>query len=242
MKKIIISDFDDTLYIKGSINKADIDKINDFRSNGNLFVIATGSSYTSFYKKLGKSNLQFDYLIVNHGSTIYKNDKIIFNEVIERRIIEDLIKRYSLENNYTLDTKKLGNFFSCAKEGLVKPNEKDITKVHIELDSNVIDKEIKYLTEKYRDMLNIYGRVFKNDIEIISNKASKIIAVKKILQLEGINDKDVYTIGDGESDLEMIRKYNGYAVKNCNDKLNQYCIKNVKCVSEMIDEILKNKK
>lgn len=91
IKKVIISDFDDTLYVDNKISDKDIESINKFREDGNLFVIATGSSYTSFLRKVGNSKLIYDYLIVNHGSTILKKDDIIFNEVLDINTFEDII-------------------------------------------------------------------------------------------------------------------------------------------------------
>ena len=45
---MIVSDFDNTLYYHGFIDPKVVLKISEFRKNGNIFVIATGSSYTSF--------------------------------------------------------------------------------------------------------------------------------------------------------------------------------------------------
>ena len=182
IKKVIISDFDDTLYVDNKISDKDIESINKFREDGNLFVIATGSSYTSFLRKVGNSKLIYDYLIVNHGSTILKKDDIIFNEVLDINTFEDIIKRYNLkdENNYTLIKNTTGNFFSTAKEGLVTPNTENITKVHLEFTEETFKRELDYLRANYNDKINIYD-VLNNEIEIISSKASKLISIEKVL-------------------------------------------------------------
>lgn len=237
-KKIIISDFDDTLYINNKISDRCIESINKFRKDGNLFVIATGSSYTSFLKKVGNAGLKYDYLIVNHGSTILKNGQIIFNQVLDKFALNEIINRYNLtdKENYTIIKNTKGNFFSTAMKGLVTSEEENITKIHLEFGIEDYEKEVSYLKEKYKGKCNIY-EIGLNSIEIISCYASKLLAIDKILNLENISNQNVYTIGDGHSDLEMIEKYNGYAMKNSFKELKSYCIKEVNNVSELIKDI-----
>ena len=86
-KKMIVSDYDQTFYI----NDEDIEKnkiaVNEFRNKGNIFVIATGRSYDDFMKKKNEYNIEYDYLIINHGATILdKDDNIIFNKKITNLI------------------------------------------------------------------------------------------------------------------------------------------------------------
>lgn len=238
MKKVIISDFDDTLYSQNKISDYDIKKIKNFRKAGNLFVIATGSSYTSFIRKSSLFKLEYDYLIVNHGSTIYKNDFVISNETLDNKVLLEIINRYRLNDKYILESGLEGNFFSTAKKGLVKPSEKEITKIHLEFDSDNYLNEVNYLKNKYGDKINIYELLYKHDVEIISKNASKLIAIDRILDLETIDERNVYTIGDGYSDLEMIKKYNGYAVENAIDQVKQNSIKEVSCVGNLIEELL----
>ncbi len=238
-RKVIISDFDDTLYVNNKISDKDIKSIDKFRKVGNLFVIATGSSYTSFLRKVGSSKLNYDYLIVNHGSTIFKEDNVMFNEVLDFNILKEIVKKYNLEdnNNYTLVKNTLGNFFSTAREGLVTPYTKNITKIHLEFTDENFKKEFAYLKVNYGEKINIY-EISSNNLEIISSKVSKLIAIDKILKLENINNNHVYTIGDGNSDIEMIKKYNGYAMKSSVSELKKHCIKEVGSVSELIKDLL----
>lgn len=239
IKKVIISDFDDTLYVNNKINDKDVKSINKFRNEGNLFVVATGSSYTSFLRKVGNTKLNYDYLIVNHGSTIFKENDIILNEVLDSNVLKEIIKKYNLENknNYTLIKNSFGNFFSTARKGLVAPNTKSITKVHLEFNDENFKQELDYIKSNYTDIINVY-EIYNNKIEIISIKASKLIAIDKILKLENINNNNVYAIGDGNSDIEMIKKYNGYAMKSSVFELKKHCIKEVSNVSELIKDLL----
>lgn len=237
--KMIVSDFDDTLYINNAIDKNEIKKINEFRKKGNIFVIATGSSYTSFKRKIKYSNLKYDYLIVNHGTSIFKNNRLIYNKMLDRTIVDEIIEKYNLKdkNNYTLIKNTCGNFFSTSKQGLVKPSSKDITKIHLEFGDENYKNELEYLKNKYSYKVNIYELMYHNDIEIINKNSSKLLAIKYIMIIENVQKNKIYTIGDGFSDIEMIKEYNGYAIKNGIDAIKKSAKKIVNSVSELIDGI-----
>lgn len=65
MRKMLISDFDDTLYRDEESLQINIKKIKEFRDKGNLFVIATGRSFISLEAKMKRYSIPFDYLILN---------------------------------------------------------------------------------------------------------------------------------------------------------------------------------
>ena len=56
MKKLLASDFDRTFYIDEKDIKNNIKYVNLFRENNNIFLIATGRSYSSFKEVLNKFN------------------------------------------------------------------------------------------------------------------------------------------------------------------------------------------
>ena len=239
LMKMIVSDFDDTLYINKKIDKNLVKQIREFIKKGNIFVIATGSSYTSFKRKTKHSKLKYDYLIVNHGTSIFKNRKLIYNKILDKNIIDEIIKKYNLEdkNNYTLIKNTNGNFFSTARKGLVKPNTKKITKIHLEFNEEDYNNELKYLNNKYNNKINIYEINSNNDVEIINKNSSKLLAIEYIMLLENVLRKDIYTIGDGYSDIEMIKKYNGYAIKSGIEAVKKSAKKIVSSVMDLINDI-----
>ena len=74
MRKILVSDYDQTFYL----NDEDIEKnkksVEEFRKKGNIFVFATGRSYFDFMNKAEQYKLKWDYLIINHGATILEGE------------------------------------------------------------------------------------------------------------------------------------------------------------------------
>lgn len=232
VKKIIISDFDDTIYINGKIAIKTVELVHQFRSAGNLFIIASGSSYPSLIDKIKDSKLEYDYLICDHGCNIVKNNQLIFSEVIDPVIIKELIAYYKLD--------KRDNVFAVSKDkGVVSLNHDCISKLQIPFSITGDDFKAKqYMKEKYGDKINCYCIMHNNAVEVISGKASKLKAIDKIIDTEKLNSYEMYTIGDGYSDIEMVQKYHGYCVENAVEDLKQVSKKVYGSFPEFLSEVV----
>lgn len=231
MKKLLVSDYDQTFYI----NDEDIEKnkiaVNEFRKKGNIFVIATGRSYADFMKKKNQYNIEYDYLIINHGATILdKKENIIFNEKIPNEILDSLKFDLHIENSER-------NFCCSILESRVDFEYKNLTKIHVKYnDLEYSNKILKKLEEKYNSFLNSY-LVSGNSIEIISKNANKSKAIKLLSKEIEIVQEEIYTIGDAYSDIEMVKDYNGYAMKESVDELKNVALEEIDSVSDLIRKI-----
>ena len=234
VKKILVSDYDQTFYISDEDIEKNIIAVNEFRKRGNIFVIATGRSYFDFKSQVNLYCLEYDYVILNHGTTILDNkDNIISNFSIENEIIE------SLKND--LDIEKSVDGFCCSRlESRVDFDYKDLTKINIKYDS---ENETKYIynliKEKYSNSVELYY-VNNKILEIISNKINKSKAISLLLNKLNMVKDNVYTIGDGYNDIEMIKDFNGYAMKNAVEDLKLNVEKEYNSVFEFIYEIMIN--
>lgn len=207
MKKILFSDYDGTLDTTDSDIYKNIEYINKFRANGNLFVITTGRSWEDLNHKLQVYPFTYDYLILNHGTIILDKDNLVIDykclpintskeiityitslEGIERIILYDVYNKDVVLNKYL--TKILIKMEDTSKS------------VNLAKKINSLWPGVtSYVTEKNRL------------IEIIPKSANKCRAVDIVVDKEGINKENIIVVGDGETDVEMIKKYNGYGIK-----------------------------
>ena len=231
-KKILISDYDQTFYL----NDEDIEKnkvaVDKFRNEGNIFVIATGRSYFDFHNIVEKYNLKYDYVIINHGATILdKDDNVLANFSINDDAVSDIKNYLQLDNSI--------KHFCCSKlESKVDIDFGNLTKIYVKY--NTKEEAIfinNLINNKYNDFVNSYY-INENTIEIISNETNKSYAINLLLQRLNILKENVYTIGDGYSDIEMVKDFNGYAMINSISKLKEVALKEYESVSNLIDEIL----
>ena len=231
-KKILVSDYDQTFYLNDDdieINKKAVAK---FRREGNIFVIATGRSYLDFRNKVNMYNLEYDYVIINHGATILdKNDNVFANFSIDKEIINNIKEDLQL-------SKAIENFCCSKLESRVPFEHSDLTKIHAKYNSKEEAMLINnVINNKYADYIHSYY-VIENSLEIISNKTNKSKAINLLLDRLNILKENVYTIGDGYSDIEMIKDFNGFAMFNSVYELKNLAIKKYKSVSHLIDEII----
>lgn len=229
---MLVSDYDQTFYI----NDNDIEKnkkaVEQFQNKGNIFVIATGRSYLDFKNKLDLYNFNYDYVILNHGATILDKDNNIFaNYSIDSNIIKDIYE--------DLNIKESINSFNCSElESRVDFNHQNLTKINVKYNSREEAMRInKIINDKYSNYVVSYF-VNTNSIEIISNQTNKSNAINILIERLGLSKDDIYTIGDGYSDIDMIKDFNGYAIKDSVEELKQVSIKEYESVSDLINDML----
>lgn len=231
-KKILVSDYDRTFYLNDEDIEENKNAIKVFREKGNLFIIATGRSYFDFNNKKDLYNIKYDYVIINHGATILdSNNNVIYNYSINNKIIAELKNDLEIE-------KSIKNFCCSKLESRVDFKYKDLTKIYVKYDDNKtavrINNKIK---EKYTEYVNSY-MINENTIEIISSEIDKSSAIELLIKDIQVSKDKVYTIGDGYSDIEMIKKFNGYCMKNSVPELKELATKEVDSVSVLVNELL----
>ncbi len=247
MKKILVSDYDQTFYI----NDEDIENnkmaVKEFRKKGNIFVIATGRSYDDFQRKAKEYDIKYDYLIINHGASILnEKEEILYNFPIKNEIIKNIKKDLLINipdiifytNNIAY--RDSNNMYFCCKEKLSRLdfNNNDLTKINIRLISEEkVDEINQIITDKYSDVINCY-KVSNNIIEIISKEINKSKAIKLLADYYYLDKNEIYTIGDGYSDIQMIKDYNGFAIKDSVKELKNVAKKEYTSVSELINELI----
>ena len=100
---LLVSDYDQTVSTDDLSIRFNIKKINEFRKNGNLFMLSTGREYSSIKSEVKKWNIKYDYLSYADGTTMYdKNDKLIFISKMDEdgvKISEILKKQYGQKIN-----------------------------------------------------------------------------------------------------------------------------------------------
>ena len=234
MKKILISDYDCTFYKNDRDIKKNIDKVNEFRTLDNLFVLATGRSYVDLKQKIDKYEIPYDYLILNHGALLLSKDLEIIKIFTLDKVLVNSILEYA--NNKDIYDVILIDAFKKRVD-----DTSNIVKLMLKLYSYDKALEVKkYIDKSYT---NIKSYLVKDEnhylVEFISSKASKSLMIEKILDKEKIVKKNVYTIGDGINDTDMIKKYNGYRVKNSCKELISVTDKVIDNVSDLISRLSK---
>lgn len=229
--KILVSDYDKTFYTDEYQVKENIKAVKDFMKE-NVFIIATGRSYRDFNEVKELYNLKYNYLIINHGATILKDENIIYNCSIDNEIKNKIL------NDLDLD-KAIYTFACSLKESRIPLDKDNLTKIHVNYGNIALARKIKkYIDENYNQYVNVFLIDEHKAIEIVSANVSKASAIDKILKIDKIDFSNIYTIGDNYNDLEMVKKYKGCAIVNSVDIIKQSAIKEYNSVADLIEELL----
>ena len=233
-KKVLVVDYDRTLFINNDDMLNNINSINKFRENGNIFIIATGRTYNSLKKEIDKYNIEYDYLILNHGSLVIKKDKsTLFHYKIDKNILFDI-------TNYLSKYKPKSVMYSYYTEDTNDINNPDISKITIgfQKDIETFKKVMMDVVKKYNNKLNIYFTQ-NYEIELISKETNKSRALDLLMKKANFKKENIYTIGDSYTDIDMINDYNGSCMEKSIDILkNNKNIKKYSSVSVLIKDIL----
>ena len=242
MKKILISDFDGTLYLNKEDLLKNVSLINKFRSEGNLFVIATGRSFNDLKNVLAEvtDEIFYDYLILNHGTVILDNKGLVINqEYIEENLARDIWSVASKYKDYIYEA----ILYSATKKG-IKLGEETVVKALFEIDEVYHEKSVKL----YNEVMNQYGEFLSGyilkwehyeEVEFIPKDVDKTNKIKFLINKENILLDDVYTIGDGINDKRMLEDYKGACMANSVSEISALNLKQYNSVSEFILDVCK---
>ena len=225
--KIIISDFDGTLFIDNKVKKEDINKIKEFRSKGNMFIISTARNYFSVKKECLNFGIDVDYFFCDIGSCILDNNgNVLYRQYIdlnERIIIEDILEKYEK----LLDIKRYG-VKSLIEKGVenvieykIKGNIKDLEIIKSILDYKLVQTKLQ-ITE---------------DNKLILHSSTKEKIIEVLFRQISIDKSNIITIGDELDDFNMLNLYDGYRMEKCNIVLKNKINKSVNSIAELISLI-----
>lgn len=224
MKKLIVCDFDGTLYKKENIRAFEnvLKIIKNADKNNVFFAVASGRPLF-LLKDYFKSVYDNIFVISCDGALITKSDKVLYSRPIDKKTVDNAAKK----SDY--------GFAACAKLlAYIKYSEKTVGKQLFEqLGGHVLPAEDRggneeiykmfFLenprknqneTEKFKDFGGCLKTTYmKNSIfEFSSPCADKADAAAFLLNRLGINRENVFVFGNGANDVQMFKAFeNSYA-------------------------------
>ncbi len=191
--KVIVSDFDGTLFCNDKIVSQD--KINKFVINGNYFIIATGRNMTSLKKELDKFILNPSFYICNDGALILDQFfNIIYRTDIDNSMIRPLYNELKNDDNILEVLIDTGN-------GYIDDISRSANKLIARYYSK--EKAISLVNRINSRYPSVFGYVSKNWINITKRTETKGKAVKFLSEYYNFNKYPIYIIGNDVNDISM---------------------------------------
>lgn len=204
--KILISDFDHTFFDDNYLKN--IELVNKFVSEGNMFVIATGRSINNLNIDIIDYKINYSYLICSDGASIYDNKhNNIYTCNIDANLINPICNLLESDSNITLTLIETDNFVSGTVANSIAG--KFIDKVKCE-------SLVKKLNKLF-PTINSY--LSDNYINIRNKKVSKYEGIKFLIDNYNLDSEKIYTIGDSINDKEMCKNFSSFSFYNADESV-----------------------
>lgn len=228
--KVLVSDFDETFFTDEYLEN--IERVNSFVDNGNMFIIATGRNIKQLKRDIDGHQIKFSYLICNDGAMTFDKDLNLLNRIdidltTTKIIFEELKKDPNVSAVY------IDNGFDHVNQ--IADNNNAVLGKYI--DQQIAIDNMNKLMIKYNE---IHGYISFNWMNITNSQVSKGNAIKYLVDYLNLNERDIYPVGDGINDVSMVKMYNGYYMEknNCLE-LENVGKGSVKTVRDLMDIIEK---
>ena len=248
--KLFASDYDMTIYIYEKIDDSVFDAIKKWREKGNIFAIATGRNKFSIFEHIDRYGLEFDYVVANNGALVFNSKReMIFedtiNDDIAYNVINFLYENFSgtvevANDNYIISIKsKDGNDILPFRVDK-KISINDIKTINHIIQINKMTPDVKateevanIINEKFDDVI-AYGNIRTVDIvKNTVNKANGVSFVENLIKKDNTLEK-VIVAGDSNNDIDMIKKYDGFAQINARENVKAITNKYFNFISDII--------
>lgn len=235
MKKLLVSDFDRTLYVDCDISEKNLQALKRWKQSGNLFVIATGREEKALRGILHSYHLTTDYLICNNGARIVTWDgRTLFEQTMGDqqawRIVETLIQKYHMAVDVTLKEEGIRIFKTLEEFSQILSG---VLQIHIRFADT---EQTKMAAEEIQKHYDVEAYANERNLDIVHckiDKAEGISLLIEILKWKG----EVIVIGDSFNDLKMIRRFGGYTLEAANEEIKRDASYICKDVADCISQI-----
>lgn len=229
--KVLGSDFDNTIFFFNDPiqTKKNVNAINKFREQGNIFCLITGRTFMETKDIVNELNLTFDYLACGDGAMIFnKNLECIKLNTLDQDVALKAIKILQ-DNGYE---PYIENGYSIADTVV------DCVKISAEYckDKEDAERVVKILN----DTLDVYAYASRIHVNVNNPRNHKRQAVIDLANIINTSLDNFYVIGDSINDYEMIEAYNSAVVKNYNKELEVLHPKVCDSVAKYVEELMKN--
>lgn len=243
-KMILGADWDNTIKLNNDVSKTDIEAINNFRKH-NKFGVVTGRTLSMIKPELEKYHIDYDFLVCSNGTVVFdENDKLISRIDMNTEQTKELLK-YLTDRNmvfclsdgidfgyYRLSEKEARFISGFDHKSYEQMLDRPYNGIFVRSDDiNVLYDLKAYIENKY----DMCGAVNRTNLDIYDIKTNKAIGLNIVAQY--YHDDNIYAIGDGGNDLDMIKAYGKMAMKDCSDEVKKIAEIYFESVSDCIKYI-----
>ena len=252
--KIAASDYDGTLFRKGTISDETIQGVHDWRAAGNKFGMVSGRDYGMLIPQLKHYGVEYDFAICNNGGIIRdKSGKVIYQANINSQTLKDMSQDPFVKKSFHFAFSAKDVTYLCHEsEGswitreakqwdfpIININESDIQTLEGIHQFSLGFKYPEDAAECADNLNKNFGKTvcaYPNacSVDITPVGISKKQGLEYLIPAMNWNNCEIYVIGDEMNDLQMISAFNGYSVDTANEVIKSQARKIFSDVGAML--------
>ena len=253
--KLLGSDYDGTLRYGTDVMEEDIEAIRRWRDAGNLFAIVTGRSGESIRNEMEKYGLECDYLVCNNGGFVFQGDERLYENYMDTLTAVDVIyalketpgvcsimvndgmTRHKIEVDNGLEDHR----YADKKPDLSEEEVLSLPKYGQIVASCMDDDKAIELAEMINHFFGDQLQAFPNNtcVDVVAKGVNKGEGLIFAAAYAGLDEDDVYVIGDSYNDLPMIEAVPNSAVMAiAPEDLQQQAFMICGGLKDLIDQIM----
>lgn len=251
MKKLLATDLDGTLLKDNKVTKENSESVDKLLKSENLLVISTGRPYNGITMLKEENNINANYYILLNGALILDSlGNKIYQKIIKKDIIKDILNYLIEENLYTSIESGFLTYMLTDRVDVPYPNKKRVNSIDeideglslISLYNQLKDREeIENIKNRINKKYGNYVIAYRNDIyiDVVPIGCSKGNALKELIKQEGISEENAYAIGDSWNDISMFEVVkNSFTFHHVEHELKNHASYLVSSVSECIEKFI----
>ena len=220
MKKIFASDYDGTLCIDGSVSEDARAAIRQWRAHGNLFGICTGRNKRMAVQVIEEQGLEVDFLICCTGALILGSDLSVLLQSPARGVdmpkFASVAAEFHSQRFWVTDDEDLYDIdMGGGMPGQIAALDSGFIRSFHQCNTAFSDKDdaSRFIARIYEDFGGLlWPHVNCSCIDITAFGVGKASGISQYARLVGCTDADVITAGDNLNDVDMLSRFEGYAV------------------------------
>lgn len=253
--KLLATDYDGTLCYAKNVQQEDLDAIRAWREEGNLFAIVTGRSKESIDKQIAEYNIPCDYIVTNNGGMVFDSEgrelgsnyldfitsvdifyAVKFYDNVISYVVNDGVHRHRFVIRDDIEDHRYPTMKS-------DPNEDEIlsmtnyAQIVLSMTSREAAVEMaKIINDFFYETIVAYPNNYV--VDIVPKGISKATGMEFLSEFVGVDEKDVYTIGDGHNDIPLMEYgVHGAVISSADPEIKMHAQNEYSTVSEYIRSI-----
>lgn len=221
-RKMVCSDFDGTIGT-GERLKKDIEAINRFRAEGNLFGLVSGRNIGGLRYVREKAGVPVDFLMSDSGGSCYLGgDRPLFSVRSEEGLLLPLAN-FLMERgtgmvavNHESGTDMLYYRHSDGREEYKMPRAEWKERTFPQLSGYFKNyEECRAVADELEKLFPDLTPLPNDDcLDIVPKGWNKAVGIRKLAEYYGVPHENIYTVGDNYNDLHMLDEYRSFVVEN----------------------------